>query len=572
MLDVLSYGYLKLQPTCDPLRGDRRFEKMVASLAPKDYYIQKHTSMMTFNLRSTQFTLGVITFTALSLFFVHSANSQSEQPAVARKYIATGKEIKTLHGNADRVTANGRIILEGDVDLPASHQPEGVAWMACLSPDGQLLWSARAPAEPEAASLFPLTTDGDSIWTGGLRKSGIFRLARFEAKTLHKENSVQLVFAPATHSSPCLQLHSGRDADFDLQVSVVQPNGNSIRVALLSRDLRLLFDKIYTFSSVRNDEHFGQPGNAYLIRLPDRSGYYLCLRHPISAEGHSDLGIGILRLDNSGSIKWANTYSVGYSEFEVEPHLANDGAILAKFLTAPNGKDSLMLKVAPDGAVKWAQSFPGLQGLGIANASFGWVPYRFTEPYLFATAGELVSTKFFSILLALNYGTGQIEKQIRFTSPGAAFYTEKTNDSLYVTQLQPALSLRSGSSQAALFRFDLDLNFRAARAIRNAEPHWPLLRALPSSKLLFSYSYHAEKTLVVESVDENLDGTNACGVLQKADFSFTKTNFQSRPIEVTPIPLSGVTVSEANSKVGEANIALEPLVLKTIPCEAKSRP
>jgi hypothetical protein len=31
----LSYGDLKLLPWWDPLRGDPRFEKIVASLAPK---------------------------------------------------------------------------------------------------------------------------------------------------------------------------------------------------------------------------------------------------------------------------------------------------------------------------------------------------------------------------------------------------------------------------------------------------------------------------------------------------------------------------------------------------------
>jgi hypothetical protein len=31
----LSYGQLKLMPLWDPLRGDPRFEKIVASLAPK---------------------------------------------------------------------------------------------------------------------------------------------------------------------------------------------------------------------------------------------------------------------------------------------------------------------------------------------------------------------------------------------------------------------------------------------------------------------------------------------------------------------------------------------------------
>jgi hypothetical protein len=33
---MLSYGALKLLPVWDPLRGDPRFEKIVASLAPKE--------------------------------------------------------------------------------------------------------------------------------------------------------------------------------------------------------------------------------------------------------------------------------------------------------------------------------------------------------------------------------------------------------------------------------------------------------------------------------------------------------------------------------------------------------
>ena len=32
---TVNYGYLKLHPDWDPLRSDPRFEKIVASLAPK---------------------------------------------------------------------------------------------------------------------------------------------------------------------------------------------------------------------------------------------------------------------------------------------------------------------------------------------------------------------------------------------------------------------------------------------------------------------------------------------------------------------------------------------------------
>jgi hypothetical protein len=32
----VSYGFLKLHPFWDPLRGDPRFEKIVASLTPKE--------------------------------------------------------------------------------------------------------------------------------------------------------------------------------------------------------------------------------------------------------------------------------------------------------------------------------------------------------------------------------------------------------------------------------------------------------------------------------------------------------------------------------------------------------
>ena len=42
---MLSYGALKLFPVWDPLRGDPRFEKIVASLAPKERQLMVHNCL-----------------------------------------------------------------------------------------------------------------------------------------------------------------------------------------------------------------------------------------------------------------------------------------------------------------------------------------------------------------------------------------------------------------------------------------------------------------------------------------------------------------------------------------------
>lgn len=196
--------------------------------------------MTSFDGQRICFAPVAIIATAILLLSVQSAVPQNGQPEVAHKYIAIGKEIKSLHGSGQRSALKGdRIILGGDVTLPTSKPYQGEAWIACTGPDGHSLWSARAQEQPDRVSLFPLTTDGDSIWNGGLLKSGIFRLAKFDARSLRKQASVQIAFEPTTNSAPYIQLHSETEPEFDLQVSVVQAVGDSVRVALFSSDLAL---------------------------------------------------------------------------------------------------------------------------------------------------------------------------------------------------------------------------------------------------------------------------------------------------------------------------------------------
>ncbi|MGI8956816.1 MAG: hypothetical protein ACR2II_07870 [Chthoniobacterales bacterium] len=440
--------------------------------------------------------------------------------------------------------------------------------MACINPDGSVLWSVRAPEEPDAGSLFPLTTDGNSVWLGGLRKDGTFRVGKFDPLTLRKKESIQFAAAPSTRNMPCVQWHSDAGKDFDLQISLVQSDRNSVHVFLISGDLQLLWDKTYTFPFIDEEQGSLILDSAYLTRLADHSGYYLFLRRPLRATTASVSGVAIVRLNNDGKVKWANSYAIGYSDFEVEPHFAADGAIIFNAGYVPNAKAGLLVKVDKEGEVKWATSIAGLQSLGVHNASSGWAPLQFTRPYLMAYGGNYLSGKPTSYLLALNYQTGDIERQVRVNGDGSPIYAEESDSSFYVSFLKPGPSLRSGDSRASLIRLDFDLNVKAACNITGAEPHWPIFRALPSRDFLLSYSYSDRKTVVLEKTNEAFESTSNCGVLQKETVSVTRTNFKSQPSEVQITKLPEITVSDGKTKTREAEIALLPLALEETPCAA----
>lgn len=486
---------------------------------------------------------------------IHSAFAQNDGPDLAHKYVATDKSVKALDGSAGKLLPDGRLILGGSVGLSDSNSYDGVAWLACVGPDGQVMWAARAQDQAEHASLFPLATDGNSIWNGGLLKSGLFRLGKFEARTLRKELSIGMMFEP-TDPGPFIHLHSKNDRNFDLQVSIVQCLRDSIRVAVFSKELRLLIDKVYGNIPLSR----GTSWDAYLARIPTGAGYYLCLRRPVRSDAKTGGAIGILRLDNNGAVKWANAYVVGSREFEVEPRVTDDGSIVVSLGgSGGSSRNALLFRIGLDGNVMWSTSFD-TEMVALADFNFGWRPYRFTAPYLFASGAQLVSTHLYSLLFAINYETGQLEKQVKF-GPGAIGFAEKTGDGLYVTMLGII------EHRAALLRFDFDLNLRASRAIRNPGAHWPPFELLPSGKFLASYGYHEQKTLMVETVNQNFESNNLCDFLQKADFSVTKTKVQARPFKVTVAPLPSISVSAANSKTSEAELSLVPMAFTGVACK-----
>ena len=205
--------------------------------------------------------------------------------------------------------------------------------------------------------------------------------------------------------------------------------------------------------------------------------------------------------------------------------------------------------------------------LSRSDYAFGGAPYPFIEPHLYALGiGSSGPGKVITAVFALDYQTGKVEKQIICTVPGMITLTHRNADSLYASVLKLGMSIRPGASQAALLRFGFDLNLRAARTIRNAEPRWPAVRPYRNGQLLCSYSYAEAKTVVVETTDETFEsGTPSC-FLDKANYSVARSNFVMRPAELNSSPLNSITVKDAKSRTSEADVSLVPLDLKAVPC------
>jgi len=338
-----------------------------------------------------------------------------------------------------------------------------------------------------------------------------------------------------------------------------------------------------------------------LLPLPDGAGYYMVVEPPViraGSGGRRGPRLDVVRLDKSGGITWANTYAIGYYDGGIRPRVTLDGAVL---LASGTNKDaepeqSVLMKINPDGKVGWATAVKG------TDASFddfdSWYAfesssYRFTEPSLLAVATERAGLdevwwlrKAYSILFAINYQTGVIEKQVKFgaNQPGTVSLAERDAKSFYVSFWNETLfekpsghghqaPQRPPQFHAAVLRFDYDLNVLSALKLRNVALNVPFLHLLGSDKVVISYPYDDQRgttTVTVEMASANLESPNRCRWLEKENFVVSKSNFQQHPAHVDSSPLT-VTVSDANSKISQADLALAPLDLKAVPCQGKRK-
>ena len=379
-------------------------------------------------------------------------------------------------------------------------------------------------------------------------KSGLFQLGKFDAHSLRREASLQMAFEP-TAAVPYVQFHSETDRDSDLQASVVQTRGNLFRVAIFSRELKVVFDKVYSIPLGSDSAKSEPSAGGHLARLPDHSGYYLFLTKVFASEDKTRSRIAILRLDQNGAVKWANTYLLHFPDPEVQPRVTPDGSILIAPM-CPTTPNRVLMKIGTDGNVSWCIWFDELTPNLFDLQGELPMPYRFTEPSLLVNSSQIGSRgQVYCVLSKINYQTGKIENQIKFgaNTPGVGGFTEKRADSFYLGFMNSTVSLHP-VCHCVLLRVDFDFNLLAARKVLNGHPTWPSFRLLPSGKGLVSYDYPEKRTLVAEMVDGTLEGSNSCQFLEKDTFTLTKTNFGAHPADVAVSPLTPITVSSQRAR------------------------
>ena len=511
------------------------------------------------------------------------------EPHFAGKYVLRGYELPS--GYAESKSSNGVEILKGTIHGSV----QGVPWAAAVNAEGKILWAARAQ-EP-AFTAAALTTDGQYLWSAAvLSGSGNFHLGKFKAENLQKVAAVQTTFPPTANLSPTFQLHFEREDN--LQVSLQQILPNSIRLAVFSSEPRLVLDKTYSFARSLWGKEFNGPASMKLLPLPDGSGYYMVIESPV-VRGKREPRIDLVRLDKSSGITWANTYAIGNYDNNLQSRVAQDGAV---FLSTATYKDaepeqSILIKVNPDGKVAWATAVKGLDASWDdfdSQFAFESSSYRFTEPFLLARATEQTGLdeewwlrKTYSILFAINYQTGVVEKQVKFGAnhPGTvtlagcdakSFYLSFWNETRFEKPSGHGHQAPQKPSQfhAAVLRFDYDLNFLSGLKLRNVAMDQPFLHLLGPNKVVISYPYDDQRgttTIIVEAASANLESPNKCHWLEKENFVVSKSSFQQQPASITTSPLNSITVSDANSKISQADLALAPLDLKAVPCQAERK-
>jgi hypothetical protein len=240
---------------------------------------------------------------------------------------------------------------------------------------------------------------------------------------------------------------------------------------------------------------------------------------------------------------------------------AIDGSILATPVVGSN-PPNVVVRIAPDGRKVWAKAID-TPGFTFSDFHCDGTPYRFIKPYLLAVGLVASNGLPLTVLLAMDYDTGQIVNQTRFPSDfsGGSGICPVTGDSIYISTLGMQITRSSYQNNACIARFDQQLHFVSAKQIIGAEGRFPIVFQRSPGVNLLSYYFSKTQRGVAAALDDNLQPIDSpCSWIKDLHLAMAQCSYKTDDVESSEENLE-VTATKGASRTQTVQLQLVTLDL-----------
>jgi len=172
-----------------------------------------------------------------------------------------------------------------------------------------------------------------------------------------------------------------------------------------------------------------------------------------------------------------------------------------------------------------------------------------------------------TVLLALDYDTGQIVNQTRFPSDfsGGSGLCRVIGDSIYISTLGVQISSSSYHNNACIARFDQHLHCISAKQIIGAEGRFPIVFNRSPGVNLLSYYFYKTQRGAAAAVDDNLQSVDTpCSWIEDLHLAMAQCSYKTGNAESREENLE-VVVTDVTARTQPAEIKIAPLDLHITP-------
>lgn len=459
-------------------------------------------------------------------------------------------------GDANPVSFTGIVRPADENTLLLAGMINGNRAIAVTDFAGNLKWGYRlksANSQDETAAH--LVRNGDGLFAVTLsedRKTG--HVGNFETRSLLSEKAVRWDFPAGTQATSTMTHDS-----LPPKASLIADSGNTLRVMLFSAAGELEIDQAYSlpFLDVRPSPP-AMDARGALWPLADGSGHYLIAHNASGGEGTV---FGVIRLGPKGAVIWAKEYQTPSSKgFEFKIAHSPDGCLIG---TLSSKTQSSVFKIDRSGDVKWTKK------VDIPHLKPGYVRWNspisdFTIPYFYLCGMVPEAGNFCSILIAMAPDTGEIVHQTQFPEEYSTvgIYCSSTQNSLYFSTMEIkklAMNLADAKFDAAMFRFDKELNLMGGLEIVDAYAIPPMLITGDEYHVL-SYNFPNPNRLVAVRLNENLETTGKLpSWLRYLSLTMRKPSYGAVDAVMDVADLD-ISAEAGNSELKTAEMELQPFV------------